>query len=88
MPKLSKRKRKEAERKRQQKLSAVGYKRSKQCGKKKQYNTLIEAEGYAKMLADPRYRGEQAKELRAYLCQYCDKFHLTSQVKRQELRTT
>jgi hypothetical protein len=40
---------------------------------------MDEAEGYAKMYSDPRYgkRGE-SKELHAYLCPLCDKYHLTS----------
>jgi len=75
---MTKRKKKEHERTHQMKTHS----RSKQCGKKKAYNTQEEADGYATMYSDPRYcMVGDSTLLRAYFCPQCNKFHLTSQKK-------
>lgn len=75
---MSRRKKKEAEKKRQEYLRE----RNRKCTGKKSYNSEMEAEGYAKMWSDPRYgkRGDN-KPLHAYLCPMCYKWHLTSKVR-------
>lgn len=78
---MTKRKKKEAEQKRQEHLR----KRNKRCSGKKSYDTEMEADGYARMWSDPRY-GERGKSntLSAYFCPMCNKWHLTSKIKAKE----
>jgi len=85
---MTRRKRKEQERDRQCIMQARAETRNKMCNHKKLYNTLIEAEGYAKLKSDPRYGGNDFKKgLRAYHCPLCNKFHLTSSHKQGKVTT-
>ena len=75
---MTKRKRREKERVRQIKIQTIKKRTDKMCTSKVSYPSLIEAEGYAKMYNDSRYRNNHVSScLRAYLCPICHKFHLT-----------
>ena len=60
-------------------------KRHKGCTSKRSYNTLLDAEGYAKMYSDSRYcMHGSGVAYRAYFCR-CGKFHLTSSKKKDRV---
>jgi hypothetical protein len=72
MAKLSKRKRKEFEKQRLIELQRKAEAKKRQCGKKKRYDTELEAYSSGKFaFRDGRYIG-------TYYCPQCNKWHITT----------